>query len=613
MERATEDTYVAELVSVIREIGGPIGFDSEFNKAIQGGRADVNLLFNGKLVAIIEVKVPDIPLSDPALKEQAEGYAEWYRKNRGVCYYGTHNLKYLSLYKYVAKENRKEASLTEWMGQKKADWHTISDFPFKIMPWVKSISEYKTISTHKEARNNLTSFLLMFKELLEGKSLDLSTEVIDVVKRHIEEGASHGLTKVEDLYNTGEKNVRVLFEDWLKERGIQKPKDTTELRELLTQMIKEQLYTLSMKVLFYFVLQHIDAEMSAKLKEKFNVMPSDGDYFQKNLENLFDYAMEKTGDFKEVFGSNTVDRLPIVDQTLSSLGDLISYLHQIRWSDINVDIIGRVFEGLIYTERRHLLGQHYTETSVVDLILSATLKEPAKTLDPSCGSGTFLVRALNYWKALYQLNTKNLEYAQGMDIDKLASMLSKINLYIQGLNIIKEKKTFNPNIYHRDFFKSELSNPDVAYSITNPPYTRQEEMTMAFYDKEYKKNFDATVDDIEGWEGRASIYAYFLVRGAKLLKENGRLGFIVENSWLNTEYGHPLKKWLLKNYSIEYVIESLKERWFQDASIITNIIVCQKTPNPNNVTHFIYLKKTQRIIRSTTTINRYSGKRNLLS
>ena len=592
MERATEDTYVAELVSVIKEIGGPIGYDAEFNKITQSGRADVNLLFNGKLVAVIEVKIPDIPLSDPALKVQAEGYAEWYRKNRGVCFYGIHNLKYLSIFKYVGKENRKDISLNEWIGQKKADWASITDFPFRIMPWVKSISEYKTISTHREARNNLTSFLLKFKELLEGKSLDLSFEVIDVVKRHIEDGASHGLTRMEDLYNTGENNVRVLFEDWLKGRGIQKPKDNAELRVLLTQMIKEQLYTLSMKVLFYFVLQHIDAEMSAKLKEKFNVMPSDAEYFQKNLETLFEYAMEKTGDFKEVFGSNTVDRLPIVDQTLSSLGDLISYLHQIRWSEINVDIIGRVFEGLIYTERRHLLGQHYTETTVVDLILSATLKQPAKVLDPSCGSGTFLVRALNYWKANYQVSQKNLEFTEGMDIDKLASMLSKVNLYIQGLSIIKDNKTFNPKIYHQDFFKIPLANSDVTYAITNPPYTRQEEMTMAFYDKDYKKNFDVTVEDIPDWDKRASIYAYFLVRGAKLLKPNGRLGFIVENSWLNTEYGHPLKKWFLKDYSIEFVIESIRERWFQDASIITNILVCEKTQNQNSVSNFIYLKKT---------------------
>ena len=593
MEKATEDTYVAEFVSTIKEIGGPIGYDAEFNKTTPSGRADVNLFHKGTLVAVIEVKEPHVPLSDPALKVQAERYAEWYRKKRSVCFYGIHNLKYLSVFKYATKEKGKNTGLLEYMGVKSSDWVSISDFPFRIMPWVRDISEFKQISTNNQARKNLSDFLLKFKEILEGKSLDLSAEVIEVVKRYIEEGASHGLTRYEDLYRTGEKNVRNLFEDWRRERAIQKPKNDEELRAYLTLMIKEQLYTLSMKVLFYFVLQNIDAEMSSKLKENLaDIEPSDADLFQKIFDMLFKYAMERTGDFEEVFGTNTVDRLPLVDQTLKPLKELIGYLHQIRWTDINVDIIGRVFEGLIYNERRHLLGQHYTETAVVDLILAATLREPGRTLDPSCGSGTFLVRTLNYWKANYQSNPKNLELVEGTDIDKLASMLSKINLYIQALEFIKNKSQYNPKIYHKDFFKSDATLSDLRYVVTNPPYTRQEEMTLAFYDKDYKKNFDLAVSGIPDWNSRASIYAYFLVGGAKRLKEKGRLGFIVENSWLNTEYGGPLKDWFLKNYSVDFVIESICERWFQDAAIITNIMVCERNPNPNDVTKFIYLKKT---------------------
>ena len=184
MEKPTEDTYVAELVSVIKQIGGPLGFDAEFNKKTPSGKADVNLLFRSKLVAVIEVKEPHIPLSDPALRTQAERYAEWYRKNRGVNFYGIHNLKYLNIFKYVAKEKR-EKTLLEFMGTKKADWASISDFPFRIMPWVKSITEFKQISTNNQAQKNVSELLLRFKETLEGKSLDLSAEVIEIVKRHI--------------------------------------------------------------------------------------------------------------------------------------------------------------------------------------------------------------------------------------------------------------------------------------------------------------------------------------------------------------------------------------------------------------------------------------------
>jgi len=590
VEKPIEDTCVAELVSVIKQVGGPIGFDAEFNLKTPDGKADVNLRYRGELKAVIEVKQPGIPLSDPGLKVQAEKYAEWYRKNRNVNFYGLHNLRYLDLFKYVSKEKR-EKTLLEFMGEKKADWASVSNFPFRIMPWVKSINEYKQISENNEARKNLEEFLLRFKEILEGKTLDLSAEVIEVVKRHIENGASHGLERFVDLYRTDEKNVKELFEDWRKERGIQKPKNDNELREFLSLMLKEQLYTFSMKVLFYLVLQSIDAEMATKLKENLaSIEPSDSDFFKKIFEMLFTYAIERTGDFEEVFETNTVDRLPFVDHTLQPIKELISYLNQIRWSEINVDIIGRIFEGLIYAERRHLLGQHYTDTTIVDLILAATLHKPGRLIDPGCGSGTFLVRSLNYWQVSFGSNVKNLDLVEGIDIDKLASMLSKVNLYIQALEAIKEKVKFLPRIYHKDFFKTALPQ-EYLYVVTNPPYTRQEEMSLAFYDKEYKKYLIQSVDDIDNWSKRSSIYAYFLVRGAKLLKENGRLGYIVENSWLNAEYGGPLKSWLLNNFTLECILESLKERWFEDAAIITNIVIAEKTQSEDYTTKFIYLKK----------------------
>jgi type I restriction-modification system DNA methylase subunit len=590
MEKPTEDTYVGELVSVIKQIGGPLGFDAEINHKTPSGRPDISLYYEEKLVAVIEVKQPGVPLSDPDLKDQAERYAEWYHKNKNICFYGIHNLRYLNVFKYVTKDKR-EKTLLEFMGTKRSDWTPISDFPFGIMPWVRSINDFKQISANNEAKRNLGEFLLSFKEILEGKSIDLSLEAIQKVRQHIEKGASQSLTKFEDLYRTGEKDVRELFEDWRKERGIQKPKNDNQLREFLNLLLKEQLYTFSMKVLFYLVLQNIDTEMAPKLKQNLaSVELSDSGLFKDIFDTLFKYAIERTGDFEEVFGTNTVDRLPIVDQALPSLKELISYLSQIRWSEIKVDIIGRVFEGLIYTERRHLLGQHYTDTMVVDLILAATIRKPGKLIDPGCGSGTFLVRALNYWRANYGAVISNFELVEGIDIDKLGSMLSKVNLYIQALEAIKGKTNYYPRIYHKDFFKAEPTQ-DYFYVTTNPPYTRQEEMAMAFYDREYKKGLTQAVSDIEDWSNRSSIYAYFLVGGAKLLREGGRLGFVVENSWMNAEYGGPIKKWFLKNFTLECVIESLVERWFEDAAIITNIIVAEKTLNANYTTKFIYLKK----------------------
>ncbi len=599
-EEPTERTYAAELAKTITIIGESIGFDAEVEKKTPSGYPDVIIYYKGGPIAVIEVKKPEIPLSDPKLNEQALRYAEWYRKNRGVKLYGIHNMRYLKLFRYVTKPMKKQVTLLDYIKGAISSWVPVSDFPFKIMPWVSSIRDYKHIRTHREARENLKRFLLNLKEILEGKTLDLSKEVIDTIKKLIEEGASRGIMQFENLYKR-DSEVRKLVDSWFGERGSKKPRNTNEFRKLLRLLLKEQIYTFTMKLLFYLVLQSIDTDMAAKLQESIKPIEEaeDPEFFKKIANILFSYAIERTGDFEEIFGVNTVDRLPFVEASLPQLKEIVRYLNQIRWSDISIDVIGRIFEGLIYEERRHLLGQHYTDTKIVDLILTGVFRKdgkPDSLLDPACGSGTFLVRALNYWKIMYgtelsKLKTPIYEYVEGIDIDRLASMLAKINLYIQALDKIKEGYRYIPKVHHNDFFKIKL-DPDYMYVVTNPPYTRQEEMSMAYYDKNYKEHLRKAVSDIDGWSERASIYAYFLVKGGKLLRENGKLGFIVENSWLNAEYGKALKKWLFSNFRVKYVIESLVERWFKDAAIITNIIIAEKAKDHNYTTRFIFLKKT---------------------
>lgn len=70
---------------------------------------------------------------------------------------------------------------------------------------------------------------------------------------------------------------------------------------------------------------------------------------------LFTYVIKKTEDFEEVFGTNTVDKLPFTEAMLPSLKSLISYLSQIKWSDINVDVIGRIFEGSSESEKKRAM------------------------------------------------------------------------------------------------------------------------------------------------------------------------------------------------------------------------------------------------------------------
>ncbi|MBN1339114.1 MAG: SAM-dependent DNA methyltransferase [Bacteroidales bacterium] len=293
------------------------------------------------------------------------------------------------------------------------------------------------------------------------------------------------------------------------------------------------------------------------------------------------------------------------------------------FSKLGFDIIGRIFERLIPAEERHNLGQYFTNADVVDLILKFCVHhEDDKVLDPSCGAGTFLVRAYHHLKLmnLQKPHEEILQKVWGNDIAKFPAHLSTINLAIKDLAVDKNY----PNILKEDFFELKVSGKgfeipssyrkrltaslggterEITYPrwfdaiVGNPPYTRQEEIPDIGVNKN-KLIENALYDgnrQLAKIGKRAGIHAYFFVHSWKFLKEDKFLGFIISNSWLDVDYGKGLQEFFLKHFKIVAIIESKVERWFTDADVNTCIVILQKCDRQKqrdeNPVRFTYLKK----------------------
>jgi hypothetical protein len=82
--------------------------------------------------------------------------------------------------------------------------------------------------------------------------------------------------------------------------------------------------------------------------------------------------------------------------------------------------------------------------------------------------------------------------------------------------------------------------------LGNPPYVRMEHLKAM---KPYlEKRFEVVSD-------RADLYSYFFERGLKLLKPGGRLGFISSSTFFKTGSGRPLREFLLREATLESVID----------------------------------------------------------
>jgi len=255
----------------------------------------------------------------------------------------------------------------------------------------------------------------------------------------------------------------------------------------------------------------------------------------------------------------------------------------------------------------------------------------SSVLDPSCGTGRFLVSAYDRLSELQGVDRgenhqKILEQIHGVDINQFPAHLATMSLVAMSLQSVTKKI----NIEVRDFFtfrggeqsslfasdstvmlgseEDSLSEPDGEYSpdkplgkmdsiLMNPPYTRQEAL-----DETYKENVrDVALSGLgetaSSMSSQAAFYVYFMTHATKFLKEdNGRVGMIIQNSWMDALYGKDVQEFLLKNYRIKAIIGTQRDRMIKTADVNTVILFLERetkeAKRENNKVRFVQLKQS---------------------
>jgi adenine-specific DNA-methyltransferase len=120
-----------------------------------------------------------------------------------------------------------------------------------------------------------------------------------------------------------------------------------------------------------------------------------------------------------------------------------------------------------------------------------------------------------------------------------------------------------PEVFQRGGFDAITGNP--PYRMLQPHNTDQPVIDHL------KKNYVAAEFKIE-------LFHLFLQRGVSLLKNNGKLGFIVPTTILNNVYAESLRSWILSQTKID-LIAVAKGRVFTDADVHTSVLTFTKNVN----------------------------------
>lgn len=263
---------------------------------------------------------------------------------------------------------------------------------------------------------------------------------------------------------------------------------------------------------------------------------------------------------------------------------------------VDRDILGKLYEQYIDRDERKRLGQYYTPEEVVDYILEAVGYtsdneiEGKLLLDPSCGSGGFLVRGVKALVERYRrkgvdpetILKKVQESIYGFDINPFAAHLAEMNLLFQVIDLITEAKKRNHE-FHMEKFNifqtNSLKLPEAPTHEAQLPLLGQvasEFVEDAETVKQIKlkqgrfvQGFDFVVGNppygglvSEGekelmkktWlttPGNYDTFAMFTEMSIIDAKLGGKIGLIVPSGWLTSDQFLKLRSYVAKTCKLE--------------------------------------------------------------
>lgn len=324
-----------------------------------------------------------------------------------------------------------------------------------------------------------------------------------------------------------------------------------------------------------------------------------------SVKNILSGLLSRSGDITDlnkagklsVLNNKILDDQDIVALTYDELKDILEFIDSNIIPYINdKNTAGQDLLNIFFTTFNKYVGksdknQAFTPDHICDFMSKAVgVNSNSRVLDPCCGSGAFIVRAMT--DAMDDCDTElerdNVKKNQifGIEYEDGAFGLSSTNMLIHGDG--------NSNVIQASMFDREewIKDKNINIVLMNPPYNA----TKKFCDPQYTKTWDSKKkeDPSKGfhfveWVAR---HVPSTCKLAVLLPMQAAIGNSSELKFF--------KKKMLDNYTLDAVFSLPNEIFYPGASAIACCMIfdlSQKHDRSNRDTFFGYYKDDKFIKR----------------
>ena len=321
----------------------------------------------------------------------------------------------------------------------------------------------------------------------------------------------------------------------------------------------------------------------------------------KRIKELFTQVRDE---YSDVF-----ERRETISLDPDSIKYVVGELQTFALTEASRDAIGEAFEVFIGPAVRGEEGQFFTPRNVVQMMVALVDPKPnERILDPACGSGGFLIVALEHvWKKLEaeavhkgwsdaQLARRKIEVAsraiRGVDKDSFLAKVTKAYMAIIGDGrggIHCDDSLAEPDSWRAHGHDLRLGSFDVI--VTNPPFGSKIKVRgpgkLSQYDlgKHWRAvKAKGTGEEAPDWQEQKDLrkdqspQILFIERCVQFLKPGGRMAIVLPESIFGMPIHGYVVSFLYERYRLRAFI-SLPEEVFQPYTHAkTCVLVLENSP-----------------------------------
>lgn len=367
-------------------------------------------------------------------------------------------------------------------------------------------------------------------------------------------------------------------------QGLQKPEAFWELLKIIFCKIHDE--RSSDEVEFYATSKERHG-LNGRLKAK------------KRLDSLFN---EVKAEYPTIFRENEA-----IELNPEVLAYIVSQLQMYSLLESDIDVKGRAYEEIVGSNLRGDRGEFFTPRNICQMTVA--MLDPGERqliLDPACGTGGFLITAMNYviekirsaeiskWgdveRAENAIRQRVQRFAQnyivGMDLNPNLVKASKMNMVMNndgagGLfqaNSLKAPATWDDDLRARQI----MGQVDLIF--TNPPFGSKipidEPSILEAYDLGHIWSYDA---DTDRWTRTDAVQKsqppeiLFIERCVKFLKPGtGRCAIVLPDGILGSPGLGYVREWILQNTRVLASIDLHPDTFQPHVSVQTSVLVLER-------------------------------------